>query len=310
MKAHVPNTFRTATILSSEDVNGNLQGIARDIRRNQAARYCYFMVSVDITGWVDTDTEAQRTIPFLRPNTSLSTDFPIEVVGIDLQVYASSGATWTLTTTDENGTTATVAVDTVATTTEATASTNRPLQMDANDQLDLVLSASAASTITRGTVNIYCRADRHQQDGSTLTTYTPTLVDAATATSATAINAELTAAAAAVTSDGNNILDIRGCCLSSGGTTSAARTFRLPSGYAMDGLTAQCAIVATAAVTLTVTDGTNTVILTGTGTSNIVTDRMDLVTTTDDPTTTAQDIVVTWTPSAAVSRAFVFLYWS
>jgi hypothetical protein len=312
MKAHIPRTFRTGAIVDSEDVNANLQAISRSITRNVGQRYTYCPISVDITGVVDTDTAAERTIPFCRPRIG-ATPLPLDIVGVELSIFATAGATWTLTATDENGTVFTLATATAGTTTEGYNASNVPLQLDSATRLDFVLSASVGSTITRGTVTLHVRADRNSQGtGAVPASYSPTLIDASTSTAATAINAEITAAAAARTVDQLRQLDVRGCCLVANDLT-AAQTWRLPSGAGSVALCMLIAAVGTAARSAAASDGTNTATANTTGTSNIV-DAANVsgpIGQNDDPTDTADDLVITLTPTGgAISRVFVFLWWS
>lgn len=311
MKAHIPRTFRTGAIVDSEDVNANLQAISRSISRNVGQRYTYCPVSVDITGIVNTDTAAERTIPFNRPAIG-SVELPVDIVGVELSIYATAGATWTLTATDENGTVFTLATATAGTTTEGYNASNVPLQVATNVRLDFVLSASAGSTITRGTVTLHVRADRHSQlVGITAPAYSPTLIDASSSTAAATINAETTAANAARVLDAANQIDIRGCCLVAN-DLAAAQIWRLPAGAGYTGLSRIVSAVGVAArsVDSAVTGGI-TVNVATTGTSNIVEGYDTIPNKTDDPTNTAGDLVLTLTPTGgAISRVFVFLWWS
>jgi hypothetical protein len=309
MKAHIPRTFRTGAIVDSEDVNANLQAISRSITRNVGQRYTYCPVSVDITGLVDTDTAAERTIPFCRP-TSGARVYPVDIVGVEVSIYATAGATWTLTSTDENGTVFTLATVTAGATTEGYSASNVPLQIDSATRLDFVLSASAGSTITRGTVTFHVRADRHVQDTASPPAYSPTLIDASTSTAATAINAETTAANAARVLDNGNDVDVRGCCVVANDLT-AAQIWRLPAGAGFAGLRMVCAAVGTAGRSVTGNSGVGNVVVNTTGTSNIVVSDNTLDNKADDPTNTAGDLVLTLTPTGgAISRVFLFLWWS
>jgi hypothetical protein len=305
MKAIVPNTFRTGEILDEEHVNDNLRSIARDIKRSQDRRYTYCSVVIPLDGLANTDTEAERTIKLIRP----ASDYPIDVVGCELSVYAATGATWTATCTDENSRTVTLSATTAGATTEAYDSSNAPLQSSASD-LTFVLAGSAASTLTRACLVLHLRADRHQQDGGTLTTYTPGLVSAASSTAGSVLDTELTNAQAAVTSDETNVLDMRCVCLMANDLASAI-DFNLPSGAGMTGAAMTATAVGAAARSVEVTDKTNTLTLNTTGTSNLITGTGTLVSTNDDPTDTTDDLVVTITPTGGtISRVFVFLWWS
>ena len=311
MKAIIPKTFRTGAIVDSEDVNANLQAIARDITRIADARYTYSTISIDVSGVVDTDTAAERTIPFCRPRFGVPN--PVDVVGVEVSIYATSGVTWTLTVTDENSTTVAIAVVTAGATTEGYGSTNVPLQLDSATRLDFVLSASAGSTITRGTVTLHLRTDRNSQGtGAVPASYAPTLIDASTSTAETAINAEIAAAAAARAVDQLRQLDTRCCCLVAT-DLAAAQTWRLPSGAGSVAFSMLIAAVGVAARSAAVSDGTNTATANTTGTGNIV-DAVNLsgpIGHSDDPTDTTDDHVITLTPTGgAISRVFVFLWWS
>ena len=309
MKAIIPKTFRTGTIVDGEDVNANLQAIARDLGRNVGARYSYSSLSIDVSGVVDTDTAAERTIPFGRPVPGGAV-YPIDVVGVEVSIYATAGVTWTLTVTDENSTTVAIATVTAGTTTEGYGSSNVPLQLDSATRLDFVLSASAGSTITRGTVTVHVRADRHVQASATPPAYTPTLIDASTSTAATAINAELAAAGVARTADAANSKDVRGCCLVAT-DLAAAQIFTLPSGAGAVGVSCVVFGVGVAARSVAVTMTASTVTVNTTGLTVIDTANGSIPTKSDDPTDTADDLVVTLTPTGGtISRVFVFLWWS
>lgn len=312
MKAIVPKTFRTGAIVDSEDVNANLQAIARDLGRNIGQRYTYCSIPIDVSGLNDTDTAAERTIPFSGPVPLGGTEMPLDIVGVEFSVYGAVGDTWTLSTTDENGTVLALAVATVTATSEGYGSSNVPLQLTTG-RLDFVLSCPTTATITRGTVTLHLRADRHSQvTGNVAPSYTPALVDASTSTAATAINAELLAASVARTADVASRRVVRGCCLVAN-DLAAAQTWRLPSGAEVDDNTNSMFVTAVgvAARTATASDGTNSAAPVCTGLSDIVTGIGALVAKLDDPTDTADDLVVTLTPTGGtISRVFVFLWWS
>ena len=310
MKAIVPKTFRTGAIVDSEDVNANLQAIARDLGRLIDARYTYSTVTIDVTGLNDTDTAAERTIPFRGFNAP--TGSPIDVVGVELSIYGAVGDTWTLSTTDDNGTVLALGVDTITATSEAYGSSNVPLQLATSARLDFVLSSPTTATITRGTVTLHIRCDRHAQSGATPPSYVPTLIDASTSTAATAINAQLTLAAAARATNSNpNNLDMR-CTAIVIDNLAAVQTWRIPIGESTPDFSVASA-VGTAARSVAISDGTTTITINTTGSSNIVDsgDYLSPPLLPGDPTNTADDLVLTLTPTGgAISRVFVFLWWS
>jgi hypothetical protein len=311
MKAVVPHRWFTGDVLSGSDVNENLRAIARDIKRSQDRRYTYCSVVIPIDGVADTDTAAERTVPV--PHAVFSGAYPVDVVGVELSVYATAGATWTATVTDENSRTLAIDVATAGATTEAYDATNVPLQLSTSDELQFVLSASAASTITRGTLTVHLRCDRHQQNGGTLTTYTPGLVNASSSTAGSVLDTELTNSQLAVTSDETNTSEMRCVCFMANDLT-AAQTWRLPSGAGTTVLNATMYVVGVAAravdMLVSQTPGSTTLTVTATGTSNLVDGSSTIArTSNDDPTDTADDVVVTLTPTGGtMSRVFAFIW--
>ena len=306
MKAIVPKTFRTGAIVDSEDVNANLQAMARDLQRLIDQRYTYSTISVDISGIVNTDTASERTVPF-RPSIDL------DVVGVELSVYGGTNDTWALTVTDPNGTVVAVSANTVSGA-EGYGSSNIPLQVLGSTRLDFVLSSTAAATITRGTVTLHVRADRHFQNGATgPDPYLPTLIDASTSTAATAINAELASVAAKRALNFNPAnQDERGACIAVD-NLSAAQTWRLPTNeYDVPYIYALA--VGGGGRSVAITDGVSTITLNTTGTSDIVEGGAYFglgLTLPGDPTDSADDLVLTLTPTGgAISRVYLFLWWS
>ena len=311
MKAIIPHKFGTGDVLADVDVNENLRAIARDVGRSQARRYTYCSVVIPIDGVANTDTAAERTVPFPRP-TSLGDSFNVDVVGVELVIFATAGVTWTATVTDENSRTVTLEVDTAGATTEAYAASNIPLQISSADDLRFVLSASGASTVTRGYLVVHCRMDRHQQDGATLTTYTPSLITAASSTAGSTLDAELTAAQAAVSSDEGNDDDMRCVCVMAN-DLAAGQTWLFPSGSGTSLMSVHVyGVGASDGIDLqtTMAEGVTITSVAVTGTSNVVSGSAAYAgTRPDDPTDTADDVNVLMTPQGApVSRAFGFIW--
>lgn len=313
MKALVPHRFQTGDVLSDTDVNENLRAIARDVSRSQARRYTYCSVVIPLDGVVDTDTAAERTVPVPRP-VFAGTSFPIDVVGMELSVFATAGATWTATVTDENSRTVVLSVATAGATVEGYDVSNVPLQISSADELLIVLAGSAANTITRGTLTLHLRADRHQQNDGTLVTYTPTLVFPQSPTAGATLDAQMTAIQSAVVDDTGANSDMRCICVMAN-DLGAAQIWRLPSGAGTAALSSHVYAVGTAARSVDMTSlvgaVTNTNTVNTTGTSNLV-DNVSTVNGSedDDPTDTADDVVITLTPTGgAISRVFGFLWY-
>lgn len=308
MKALIPFTFRTGAIVDDEAVNGNLRALQRDIQRVADRRYTYSTLTFDLDGMADTDTAAARTIKIIHP-ASITAYF--EIVGVELSVYATAGVTWTLT--DVGGLTSsleTLTVDTAGTSTEAYDSSNRPLVAGDDQYASVRLSASAASTISRGTLTVHIRTDRHKQNNTAIGTFSPTMVTATTSTAAATLNALITAADTARDANAANATDLRGFAVAITGLASA-RTLRLPGMRTKSALQITGTVVAGVGESVAITDGTNTLTLNGTGTSNLVEGTATLAAFPgDDPTDTGDDLVLTLTPSGgSIERVVAFLWW-
>lgn len=308
MKALIPYTFRTGAIVDDEAVNGNLRALQRDIQRVADRRYTYSTLTFDIDGLADTDTDAARTIKIVHPG-SIAAYF--EIVGVELSIYATAGVTWTLT--DIGGLTTaleTLSVDTAGTSTEAYDSSNRPLVAGDDQYASVRLSASGASTISRGTLTVHIRTDRHKQNNTAIGTFTPTMVTATTSTAAATLNALITAADTARDANAANATDLRGFAVAITGLASA-RTLRLPGMRTKSALQITGTVVAGVGESVAISDGTNTLTLNGTGTSNLVEGTATLAAFPgDDPTDTGDDLVLTLTPSGGtIERVVAFLWW-
>lgn len=308
MKALIPFTFRTGAIVDDEAVNGNLRALQRDIQRVADRRYTYSTLTFDLDGMADTDTAAARTIKIIHP-ASITAYF--EIVGVELSVYATAGVTWTLT--DVGGLTSsleTLTVDTAGTSTEAYDSSNRPLVAGDDQYASVRLSASAASTISRGTLTVHIRTDRHKQNNTAIGTFSPTMVTATTSTAAATLNALITAADTARDTNAGNTTDLRGFSVAISNLVTA-RTVRLPGMRTKSALQITGTVVAGVGESVAISDGTNTLTLNGTGTSNLVEGTATLAAFPgDDPTDTGDDLVLTLTPSGGIiERVVAFLWW-
>lgn len=299
-KAWIPNRFRGGDIVDGERINENLRALERDCRRVNDLAYNYCTTVVPLTGMTQADTQAMRSVVFRSPAGTT-----VDVVGIELSIYATTGVTWTLTATDASGRVETMTLATVSATEEAVAASSRSLRAP----VTFVLTGSAANTITRGSIVLTLRAARHVQGGASRVDYVPKFVDATTSSSGSVLDTELTAAEAAVTANGLHATDLRCECVLTR-ASAGGESWALPSGAGRTGQRAMLQVVATAAVTMTFFDGTNTLAVAGTGTSNTVLADMALASKSDDPTNTSADLIYTLTPSAAVALAYSFLWWS
>lgn len=314
MKAIVPNLFRTGGIVDAEAVNANLRQMSADVGRNLSRRYTYSQTIVPLSGIANTDPEAERTIFFRLPLTT-----PIDLVAVEAVIYSASGATWTITVTNE-AVTDSFTVATAGATTKATGGLSRLFSMQQAVAYSnalwtptsvtgyrFVMSASSASTITSGYLVLHFRADR--ANGANHDGYSPRPLQATTSSAGSTLDSELTSFAAAVTRDTNNDFDARIECYVAR-NFSTTQTWNIPSGALRSASqVSPCAIVSTAGhqVQFTATSGTTT--LTATGTSNVVFGSLTPSSRTDDPTDSADDTVVTFVPAGTVRLAYMFLIW-
>jgi len=305
VKALTPYTFRSGAIVDELNVNGNLRRLADDVNRNLSRRYTYSPpIIVPLDGIANTDTAAQRTVRFDRP----TANNPVELVRVELHIYAASGVTWTLSCSDTSWSPITAA--TAGATTEVTAESTTVLAIP-NGGVDFTISGSAAGTLTRAWLVLHVRCDRGVQGAApNHAGYSPTLVSAATSSAGSILDTELTALAAAVTNDATNASDLRCQCFVAR-NFSTSQSWNLPSGAGQTGLAWRGYIVATAADAATTGGTLSTATLTGTGTSNIVAASGTVTSTSDDPLTTGSDITVTLTGvSGTVETVILFVWWS
>lgn len=318
MKAYAPRTFRTGGIVDVEDVNDNLLHLARDIRRSQDRRYSYSSVVIPLDGLVNTDTAAERTVPFPRARDSGGDTYPVDVVGVELSIYAADTETWTLAVTDELGNAVSIDVeDGGGATVEAYGSSGRPLLLKTADELLFSLSCTGASTIVRGVLVLHIRCDRWVQNSGARTGYTPTLLDASTADQAAAINAQMALAEAAVADDEGSNEEMRCSCFAFN-DLSAAQIARWMAGAGAVAKSQHLYVVGAAArsvaalFTYSAIPAASTVTVNTVDTSTMADGfATDARSRSDDPLNDVADFTVTLTPTGgAIARVFAFLWWS
>lgn len=305
----VPNRFRAFAMLDDADINENWQALERGCRRNNDARYTYSTAVIDLGGLDSASTAATRTLPIKMQGfwgASPATFDYAEVVGVELCVYAAAG-TWAATI--GNGTKSiAVSVDATSATVEAYGSSNAAFKWGAAETLSVVVSGTTGS-ITSGKLILHWRADRQIQQSAARVDYVPTLFDAATATTNTVWNDELTAVAASVAADLANDRDLRMEIFVARAVASTL-TWRLPSGAGAVLTGFGCGIVGTAGEAVTVTVGGTAVPLTATGTGSAVTGQGTGATFNDDPTDSTDDCVLSMAPTSGTpDLVFCVLYW-
>lgn len=204
----IPRAFYAKGNLDLEAVNDNLRAYQRIIARGQAQRYSTTSFRVDLSGMADTDGAAggrQVLIPTLLRDTTLVS---VQVIGVEVVMYAPTGATWTLAS-SASSTWGGLSVTTAGDTTEAYAQTNESLPVVNNGTFSFTWTSSTSSTITRGYMIFHMLCDRGQQDGWSFVGYSPTLLSAASSTAGGTLDTELNNIATAVNIDTQAQTDLR-----------------------------------------------------------------------------------------------------
>jgi hypothetical protein len=310
MKAIMPYTFRTGGIVDAEAINGNLRAGAGDVGRNLAKRYTYCQTVVPISGISNTSGSNLRTIFHRNPIMTL--------VAVEAVIYAASGATWTITI-DNGSLSDSFTVATAGATTKASGSLTRMFSVSQGGTFveptwsptivngnEFTLSCPTASTITHGYLVLHYRGDR--ANGSDHSGYTPTLVQTTTSSAGSVLDTQLNNLAAAVTRDTNNASDFRVECFVAR-NFSTVQTWTVPNGADRSAMPATLAVVGTAgrSVTFFATSASQSVAANGTG---IVFGTLTQANGSDDPTNSASDTTVTFTPvGGSIDLAYMFLVW-
>lgn len=309
----VPYTFRTGSIVDVEHINGNLRQMSGDVGRNLSRRYTYCQTIVPLNDMSSGDTEASRTVFFRDPVAA------IDLVAIEAVIYAATGATWTVTVTNEavsdSFTVATAGVTTKASgginrlfsLQQAAAYTNALWSPTSVTGYRILLSSSTASTITAGYLVLHFRGDRANlgnHDG-----YTPAALQATTSTAGSVLDTELVNFENAVARDTANASDFRVECFLARGFASA-RTWNVPNGSDRVASASWCAVVGNAGESVTFAVTASSVGVSANGTNGVVFGTITASNGTNAPTTSASDTIVTLTPSGGtVELAYVFLIW-
>ena len=310
MKAVMPYTFRTGGIVDAEAINGNLRAGAGDVGRNLSRRYTYSQCVVPISGIANTSTVDQRTIFHRNPLATL--------VAVEAVIYSASGATWTIDI--SNGSTSdSFTVATAGATTKSSGGLSRMFSVSQGGSFvsalwspsivsgnQFVLSCPTASTITHGYLVLHYRGDR--ANGADHSGYTPSLVQATTSSAGSVLDTQLNNLAAAVTRDTNNAADFRIECFVAR-NFSTVQTWAVPNGADRSQPAANIYVLGAAgrSVTFFDTSASKSVAANGTG---LVFDTLVATSAVDDPTNSANDTVVTFTPvGGSIDLACMFLIW-
>lgn len=309
--AMVPHRFTTDQNADMERLNDNLEAGARDVGRNLDRRYTYSSLSFPVDGVADTDATALRSLNLRRPGTNNA----VEVFAVEMYLYASGTAVWTLSCPDDT-TWPTIAVTAAGATVEATAISNHPISIpSSSSDIAFRLTGSSASTITAGRIILHLRCDRGNQ-GSAHTYYAPTLLDSSSSTSGALLDTELTALAAAVTADTNNNKDLRATLFAGRNlATGTSISLRVPSGAVrIMGVSAYLVGAVGATATFAEAVSNNQVAnLAGIGAASRAFGSSSTVFSfTDDPMTPASDAFISITASGTQTSllAYMILWWS
>ncbi len=300
--------------LSPELINENLRAIAAALDDNRSQRYTYSEVRLPLAGVANTDAQVLREIALRRPGASNA----VEVVGVEVVLYAAAGATWTLSCSDT--TFPSLAVDTAGATTEASGSSDVPIPIpSSSSDVLFTLSCPTASTITDGDLVVHLRCDRGDQ-GADFAGYDPPPFTSFTSTAAATLEAQVdTAMPAAVAAELAADDDLRAEVYAwrNFGPTGT-RVFRAPSG-AREILRLEVYVVAAAGrnVTAEVSGGTLTLFSATANGAGVAARAVAgsapgaTATTADDPTDPTDDTLVTVTDNGvgAVLLAYAVLWW-
>lgn len=307
----MPHRYLNAQNLDMERINDDLEAGARDVNRNLDKRYTYSTLRFPLDGMTQVEGGGvQCRVSIRRPGVSNV----VEISAVEISVYASGTATWTLSCSD--ATWPSMSVVAAGASVEAFAISDSQVSVTSSSgDLNFTIGASAASTIAAGSITLYLRCDRGNQ-GASHAGYTPTLVDSTTATAGAILDAQLTNLATAVTTDGANNKDLRASLflvrnLPSGSSVS----MHMPSGAVrIMGMTAYI----TAAIGGTMsfsesTSGNSVPALAGNGATNRNVGSSSVVFTyADAPMTIASDAVLTMTAGGTQPTiiGYMILWWS
>lgn len=302
----VPHRFNDLGNLHLEKANDNLKKIARDIKKNQDARYTYSRSRFPLDGLTDAAAQALRQFAIRRPSANAG----VEIVGIELVIIANDASVWTLSCSDTTWPSFTV-TDKSSVSTESSNSADVAVSVP-SFAADVVftLSASAASTITRGHLVVHWRCDRGNQ-GDTFTGYTPALLNSASSDAGSTLDTELTAAETAVVCDTNADKDVRIEIYAVRSLLAASsKAWRVPASsrrrMAFVGYTVQAA----GSVDFTVDGTTKNVAAGGAGVRATGTQSLS-GSQSNDPLNSASDSLVTILANGSTADlAYLCLFWS
>lgn len=268
-KAIVPNTFRTGAIVDVDNVNENIDAIRSDVMRNLSERYHHTSITFPLDGMANTDSDAARTLAI----PTVSTGGNIEIVGVELRIECSGGATWTCTLSSWAGMLTHLSANPSFTATSGNPGVfATPAVTGGTGNFSVLLSASGASTISNGSLIFHVRIDRHLTGWRTTAIPTSTInhISQSGGTAGFVLDAPLEAIEDYVEPDTNNTA--RPCavvCLVRGLASGSTATFRLPATN-RTGMRFVCFVGGDVGDTITATfSGTSVAALNGAGASVI-----------------------------------------
>lgn len=310
----LPNRLRDGDNIEVDAINDDLRALARDIELERQRRYVRSTCVFDLTGMTSADDVSLRKFYVRR----FGVDNSLEIEGVELVIYTTVAVTWTVACSDSSfpDLTLLTVVDAAAAT-ENYATTDRAVQVssDAAD-LTFTLSASGASTITGGQLIVHFRCDRGNQ-GSDLSGYAPTLIDATTSTAVATLNDEITAANAAYLRLNDCNLDLRvECFVTRALPANTSRVWRTQGGERTKGALLGYVIdqASGAANKINFTVDAETLTVNGAGANTEAVDELDLTGSAGaDPTNSADDTVITIANpagSATAGLVYALVFWT
>lgn len=223
---YMPRAFRADCNLDVDGLNDSLERARSDIQRNMDRRYTRSMLIYPFDGVTDSTNAAARAFYIRRPGTGMA----VTIEAVEAVVYGNAAVGMTVTASDTAW--PVLEIDTSATATEEIyGSSSVPIDVDSESvDTTLTIAWDAAYTVTRGYLVVHLLCDRGNQ-GDDFDAYDPTFLDATTTAVGTALDAELTAIAAAVADDGAADKDLRCECFVLRGVSSGASVdFHTPGG--------------------------------------------------------------------------------
>lgn len=200
----MPFAFTAGANLDVDKLNWSLRRLSDDIARNLGRRYVRSMAIYEFDGVTNATAAAQRRFHVRRP----AADGAVTIAAVEFVSYGGAAVTATVTCSDTDFPTLSVATSATATT-EVYTSSSTPVDVPSNAaDVYFEVAYSGAYTVTRGYLVVHFVCDRGNQ-GDSFTPYAPSLFDATSTGVGVLLDAQLTAAATSVAADTAADKDLR-----------------------------------------------------------------------------------------------------